>query len=158
MNAPFSWPKSSEAISDTGRAAQLTATRARRARRERRWMARATSSLPVPVSPVISTVVSVAATLSTSARVSRRASEVPMISSNIERSSISWRSARFSAWSWPVRRAISSKARALATAAAIGRASAAKTSTSCGENGPGTLREKAREPTTRSRIRSGTRT
>ena len=112
-------------------------------------MARATSSLPVPVSPVISTVVSVAATLSTSASVSRSAFEEPMISSNIERSSISWRSARFSAWSWPLSRAISSKARALATAAAIGRASASKTSTSWGGKGPGVAAgegERADEP------------
>src|SRR6266436_9518976 len=56
VNAPFSWPNSSEAMSDDGIAAQFTATKARAERGERLWMARAMSSLPVPVSPVISTV------------------------------------------------------------------------------------------------------
>jgi len=57
VNAPFSWPNSSEAISDAGIAAQLTRMKARLARFDRLWMARATSSLPVPVSPRMSTVV-----------------------------------------------------------------------------------------------------
>ena len=46
-----------------GIAAQLTLTNARSARRERLWMARAMSSLPVPVSPAMSTVESVGATI-----------------------------------------------------------------------------------------------
>ena len=145
-------------MSDAGRAAQLTATRARWARGERRWMARATSSLPVPVSPVMSTVASVAATLSTRDRVSRNAFEAPTISSNMLRSSISWRRARFSAWSWRLSREISSKARALATAAAMGRARASKMATSCGGKGPAVRRVNDMEPTSRSRTCSGTRT
>ena len=68
MKAPFSWPNSSEAISDGGMAPQLTDTNGREARGDRRWIARAISSLPVPVSPVISTVESVRATFATSAR------------------------------------------------------------------------------------------
>ncbi len=43
-------------------------------------------------------------------------------------------------------------------AAAIGRASASKTSTSWGGKGPGVPREKASEPTNWSRTRRGTRT
>ena len=62
MKAPLSWPNSSDATSPSGSAAQLTLTSARLARGDPLWMARATSSLPVPVSPVISTVESVAAT------------------------------------------------------------------------------------------------
>jgi hypothetical protein len=38
--APFSWPKSSEAINDGGIAAQFTAINARDARLERLWSAR----------------------------------------------------------------------------------------------------------------------
>src|SRR5215472_10035130 len=56
VNAPFSWPKSSEAISDGGIAAQFTAMNARSERLERLWIARAINSLPVPVSPKIKTV------------------------------------------------------------------------------------------------------
>jgi hypothetical protein len=67
VNAPFSWPKSSDAMSSRGIAAQLTLTKAPDARADRRWIARATSSLPVPVSPVISTVESLRATFATRA-------------------------------------------------------------------------------------------
>ncbi len=63
MKAPFSWPNNSEAISSRGIAEQFTLTNAREARFDRRWMARATSSLPVPVSPVMRTVESLGATL-----------------------------------------------------------------------------------------------
>ena len=56
VNAPFSWPKSSLSSSDSGRAAQLTATNGRLRRGDASCTARATSSLPVPVSPKISTV------------------------------------------------------------------------------------------------------
>jgi len=48
--APFSWPNSSDAMSEVGIAAQFTRMKARLARRERLWIARAISSLPVPVS------------------------------------------------------------------------------------------------------------
>ena len=79
VNAPRSWPNSSEATSPSGSAAQLTLTRARRARGDPAWMARATSSLPVPVSPVINTVELVAATRDTRSSTSRRPADAPMI-------------------------------------------------------------------------------
>ena len=62
VNAPFSCPKSSLSSSVSGIAAQLIATNGRSARRLLLWIARATSSLPVPLSPVISTVESLGAT------------------------------------------------------------------------------------------------
>ncbi len=56
VNAPRSWPKSSDSISSSGMAAQLTCTNRSLARRLLRWIARAISSLPTPLSPRISTV------------------------------------------------------------------------------------------------------
>ena len=61
MKAPFSWPNSSDSTSASGIAATLTATNGCPRRSLRAWIARATSSLPVPLSPVISTVVGVEA-------------------------------------------------------------------------------------------------
>ena len=49
--APFSWPKSSLSMSDSGMAAQFTGMNGPSRRGDRAWRARATSSLPVPVSP-----------------------------------------------------------------------------------------------------------
>ena len=64
VNAPLTWPNSSDSSSVSGIAAQLTLTNGM-SRCALRWCtARATSSLPVPVSPVISTVLRVAATSS----------------------------------------------------------------------------------------------
>jgi hypothetical protein len=51
VNAPFSRPKSSEAIKGCGIAAQLTRINGRFARRERLCMARATSPFPGAVLP-----------------------------------------------------------------------------------------------------------
>ena len=62
MNAPFTCPNSSLSSSVSEMAAQFTGTKGRVARLEFTWMARAISSLPVPLSPVISTVTSVGAT------------------------------------------------------------------------------------------------
>ena len=62
VKEPFTWPKSSDSIRDSGIAAQLTAIKGASLRRLLPWMARATTSLPVPLSPMISTVVSVGAT------------------------------------------------------------------------------------------------
>ena len=56
VNAPRSWPKSSDSSRSFGIAAVLIATNGPRARGLCRCSARATSSLPVPDSPVISTV------------------------------------------------------------------------------------------------------
>ncbi len=51
VKAPFSWPNNSLSSSPVGMAAQLSLTKARWWRRLWSWMARAMSSLPVPVSP-----------------------------------------------------------------------------------------------------------
>ena len=67
VNAPFSWPNSSLSKSVSGIAPQSTATNGAEARGLAWWIARATSSLPVPVSPVTSTVKSDGATRATSA-------------------------------------------------------------------------------------------
>jgi hypothetical protein len=58
---PFSWPNSSDSRSVSGMAATLMATSGWPLRGLGRWMARATSALPVPLSPVMSTVVGVVA-------------------------------------------------------------------------------------------------
>ena len=55
VKAPFTQPNSSLSSSVSGKAAQLMATKGCAARGLPRWMARAISSLPVPVSPEIST-------------------------------------------------------------------------------------------------------
>ena len=60
------WPKSSESSSVSDSAPQLSATNGRSLRGELKWIARATSSLPVPHSPVMSTVLLVGAIVSTS--------------------------------------------------------------------------------------------
>ena len=56
VKAPRAWPNSSDSSSDSDSAVQLTGTNGRCARVEREWMARATSSFPVPDSPITSTV------------------------------------------------------------------------------------------------------
>ncbi len=61
VNDPFSWPNSSDSISSSGIAAQFTCTNRSRLRRLLRWIVRATSSLPTPLSPWISTVALVGA-------------------------------------------------------------------------------------------------
>ncbi len=58
VNAPRSCPNSSLSSSSRGTAAQLTLTNGASCRSEKWWIARATSSLPVPVSPQISIVTS----------------------------------------------------------------------------------------------------
>ncbi len=96
MKAPFSCPKSSDAISEGEIAAQLTRMNARAERFDRLWIARAINSFPVPVSPETRTVESVGATFATCANTLRSAAEDPTISSNIEERSISSRNATFS--------------------------------------------------------------
>ena len=73
VKAPFSCPKSSASTSVSGIAAQLTATNGPSRRGDRACRARAKSSLPVPLSPVSSTVLSVGATRSR-ARIAARSS------------------------------------------------------------------------------------
>ena len=62
VNEPRTWPKSSRSISPELSAARQTGRKGPLRRVLWRWMARATSSLPVPLSPVISTGTSVGAT------------------------------------------------------------------------------------------------
>src|SRR5437879_3338736 len=78
-------------------AAQLTVTKGCDDRADPLWMARATSSFPVPVSPVMRTVESVGATRDTRASTALSGADVPTLSSNIDAWSTSSRRARFSA-------------------------------------------------------------
>ena len=55
VKAPRSWPNSSLSISVSGMAAQLMATNGLVRRFYSSWIVRATSSLPVPLSPYTST-------------------------------------------------------------------------------------------------------
>jgi hypothetical protein len=71
VNAPFSNPNSSLSSSSEGSAAQFTFTNGWSRRPESWKIVRATSSLPVPLSPRTSTVMSVSATCSMISRTSR---------------------------------------------------------------------------------------
>ena len=51
VKAPFTWPKSSDSRRVGAKAVQLTGTNGSDASEELKWMARATTSFPVPVSP-----------------------------------------------------------------------------------------------------------
>ena len=77
VKAPRSKPKSSDSSSSDGSAAQLTFTKVLSRRGDEEWTARATSSLPVPLSPRIRTVTSVSATRLMRSRTSRIFSLVP---------------------------------------------------------------------------------
>ncbi len=68
VNAPFSWPNSSDSSSVSGSEPQLSRTNGPLARGLCRWICSATTSLPTPVSPRMSTVVGAAATLRTSSK------------------------------------------------------------------------------------------
>ena len=61
VNAPRTWPNSRLSRSSAEMAAQLTGTKGALARHPCVWIARATTSLPVPVSPSRSTVASLSA-------------------------------------------------------------------------------------------------
>ena len=58
VKAPLRKPNSSDSNSSAGMAAQFTATKGLSRRGPEKWMERASSSLPTPVSPWMSTVVS----------------------------------------------------------------------------------------------------
>jgi hypothetical protein len=73
----LAWPNSSLSISESGIAPQLSATNRRLRRAPRSWSARATSSLPVPLSPRIRIDTSWPASRSSAARSLRIAGEVP---------------------------------------------------------------------------------
>ena len=116
VKLPFSCPKSSLSMSPSGMAPQLMATKGWSLRSLRAWMLRATTSLPVPLSPVTSTVVLVGASFSTSCRTSRMGGESPRISSGPPRRAPTWwRSSRFSATSAPCSSAFSRTSRSSST-------------------------------------------
>src|SRR5450756_1105066 len=100
VKAPRTWPNSSDSSSVSGSAPQLSATNGRSRRGELKWMARATSSLPVPESPVTRIVLVVEATVSIRRNTATIASLRPMMLQNwCEVPSVRLRS-RFSCWSW----------------------------------------------------------
>ena len=78
VKAPRSWPKSSDSITPSESAAQLSLTNARSLRGLLKWMALATNSLPVPVSPVISTVARELAICRILAKISVIGAELPI--------------------------------------------------------------------------------
>jgi hypothetical protein len=79
VKAPLVCPNSSLSISSSGIAAQLTSTKGAAARWLCAWIARATSSLPVPFSPKISTRPLLGAACAISARSRRIAGLSPII-------------------------------------------------------------------------------
>jgi hypothetical protein len=87
VNAPRSCPKSSDSSSVSGSAAQLTLTKGPSARGEREWISPAITSFPVPVSPVISTVLREGATRRARSTATRSAWLVPMMPSGGSRRS-----------------------------------------------------------------------
>ena len=82
VNAPFSWPNSSDSSRFSCSAAQFTLTKLRDVRSELWWIAPAISSLPVPVSPRISTVVLLFATFLTMSSTLCSAALEPTMRSN----------------------------------------------------------------------------
>ena len=77
LKAPFVCPKSSPSTSVGGRAARFTATSGPERLAEWAWMARAASSLPVPVAPVMSTGRSLEAASATRAKTRCMTAELP---------------------------------------------------------------------------------
>ena len=77
VKAPLRWPNSSLSTRCSGSAPQLTATSGPPARGLPSWMALATNSLPVPVSPRMSTFESLAATRATSRRTRANPEDAP---------------------------------------------------------------------------------
>jgi hypothetical protein len=92
VKAPLTWPNSSLSSTPAASALQLTATNGWPTRSLCQWIARATSSLPVPDSPVISTVALL--------RAARRASSSAAVMAGLPEMMASglWRD-----WSWPRR-------------------------------------------------------
>ena len=80
VKAPRTCPNSSDSSRFSGMAPQLMLTKGPLARGERLWISRAINSLPVPVSPVTSTVMSVLATFWTLRNTSCIAGDEPRIS------------------------------------------------------------------------------
>ena len=93
---PRSMPKSSDSSRVSGSAAQLIATNGFSARSLRAWIMRATSSLPVPLSPVTSTEICEGATRDTRSSTRRAAGESPTKRRPAAARPVSSRSRRFS--------------------------------------------------------------
>ena len=83
VNEPLACPNSSLSSKVSVMAAQLTGTKGRSPRLLFACTAFATSSLPVPLSPVMSTMASVGAMRTMRPRTSRTARERPMMFSNL---------------------------------------------------------------------------
>ena len=79
VNEPFSWPNSSLSIRFGGIAPQSSTTIGPRLRPESSWMARATNSLPVPVSPWMITETSIGAIFLMSPKICRIFTDWPII-------------------------------------------------------------------------------
>ena len=77
VKAPAIWPKSSLSTRFSGMAPQLRTRKGSFPRLEKAWMALATRSLPVPVSPRISTVVLRGATVERASSIRRMGLESP---------------------------------------------------------------------------------
>ena len=84
VKLPFSWPNNSLSINSDGIDAQFTSTRAIDPRLLFSCNQRATNSLPVPFSPVMSTRASVGATFSIVSLIFPMAGVSPMISKVLE--------------------------------------------------------------------------
>src|ERR1035441_3303708 len=97
VKAPRSWPKSSDSASVSVSAELFTATNGPSRRELLRWIASATSSFPVPLSPVTRTVASVGATFSMAAKSARIPGLSPTSPPYDPRLKTSSFSARFSA-------------------------------------------------------------
>ena len=96
VKAPLTWPKSSLSSTSWGMAVQFTVTIFLSRRWLCWWMARATSSLPVPLGPVMSTVPMVGATWRMRSKMVRICGESPTSEAKPSRSASTWRRARFS--------------------------------------------------------------
>ena len=96
VKAPFTWPNRLLSRSSGGRLPEWTVTNGRLRRGLRRWIAFATSSFPVPLSPVTSTFDREAATCSISAYTSCIRGDFPTSSSNLSRRTSCSRRLRFS--------------------------------------------------------------
>jgi hypothetical protein len=83
VNAPLSWPNNSLSSRPAGMAALLHFTKAFARRALKLWTARAINSFPVPVSPQMSTVESVGATVSSCVTTFRIAALRPTIPSQM---------------------------------------------------------------------------
>jgi hypothetical protein len=100
VKLPFSWPNRVDSISSFGIEPQSSTTNGLVLRFEVLWIARATISLPVPVSPVIRQVRSLGATFSSCAKICRIAAEPPMIASKRSRFDSSISTTSDIGWNW----------------------------------------------------------